>query len=116
MRDKSIIFPELLQRADMTVVSYEKCFRTGGADTFERYLSPGENFCAGYKNGTTTCGGDSGGGLAIEVNGRWFLRGIVSFGAAYADRSCDHNYVIFLDVAMYVQWIMDNIKKSTIAS
>jgi secreted trypsin-like serine protease len=71
---------DTLQRADLPILPYEKCFQTGNDATFWNRLIPGENFCAGYKNGTSTCQGDSGGGIAFKVNGRWFLRGIVSFG------------------------------------
>lgn len=102
--------PDELQQADMPVLSHKTCFQTGNStsETFERHLIPGENFCAGYKNGTTTCVGDSGGGFAMEINGRWFLRGITSFGIADKQLRCEHNYVVFLDIVKYLKWIMEN--------
>ena len=42
-----------------------------------------KQFCAGiksYENIRDACSGDSGGPLAVEEDGRWFLAGIVSFG------------------------------------
>lgn len=107
-----------VQRADLPIVPYEKCFQTGNDATFWKNLFPGENFCAGYKNAmTSTCQGDSGGGIAFKVNGRWFLRGIVSFGPVrYGSQFCDpNNYSVFLDVAYYLEWIEKSIeaKRST---
>jgi secreted trypsin-like serine protease len=106
------ILPSELQQADLPVLSYEKCFQTGNSLTFSSNLIPGENFCAGYKNGTTTCKGDSGGSFSIRVDGRWFLRGITSFGAmkSKSKNYCDDNYSVFLDVTKYIPWIMQNIE------
>lgn len=80
--------------------------------------TPGENFCAGYTNGTSTCQGDSGGGIAIKVNGRWFLRGIVSFGVTRKGYVfCNPNtYSVFLDVAHYLEWIENNIEATRVVS
>ena len=109
---------DTLQRADLPIVPYEKCFQTGNDATFWNRLIPGENFCAGYKNGTSTCQGDSGGGIAFKVNGRWFLRGIVSFGPVIKGTGfCDpNNYSIFLDVTHYLEWIEKSIESTELHS
>jgi secreted trypsin-like serine protease len=109
---------DTLQRADLPIVPYEKCFQTGNDATFWNRLIPGENFCAGYKNGTSTCQGDSGGGIAFQFNGRWFLRGIVSFGPVRKGTEfCDpNNYSIFLDVAHYLEWIEKSIEQTKVYS
>lgn len=88
----------------MPVVSQEDCLRSD-----ERFiqLTSNRTFCAGYRNGSGLCTGDSGGGFVMRHNGRWTLRGIVS--AALVDpttRSCDvNNYMVFSDVVRYKRWI-----------
>ena len=67
-------------------------------------------------SGTTTCNGDSGGSLSVEKDGRWFIRGMVSFGVPKKvkfegeERSLCHpnQYSLFADVASYVDWIVEN--------
>ncbi|KAK5638711.1 hypothetical protein RI129_013006 [Pyrocoelia pectoralis] len=88
----------------MPVVSQEDCLR---ADERFIQLTSNRTFCAGYRNGSGLCTGDSGGGFVMRHNGRWTLRGIVS--AALVDpstRSCDvNNYMVFSDVVRYKRWI-----------
>ncbi|KAL5273817.1 hypothetical protein ACFFRR_000523 [Megaselia abdita] len=66
-------------------------------------------FCAGNRNGEGPCKGDSGGGLAIHRNEKWFLRGTVSAALGLKDGShpqCDlTNYVVYSDVAKFIPWI-----------
>jgi secreted trypsin-like serine protease len=109
-KNNTVIMPNELQRADMPVLSYKKCIQTGNSNTFRNYLVPGENFCAGYQNGTTACRGDSGSGFAINVDGRWFVRGVLSFGVADSYR-CFSNYNVFLDIVKYIPWIMENMQR-----
>ncbi|KAK5638706.1 hypothetical protein RI129_013001 [Pyrocoelia pectoralis] len=88
----------------MPVVSQEDCLRSD-----ERFikLTSNRTFCAGARNGSGVCTGDSGGGFIMKQKGRWTLRGIVS--AALVDsttRSCDlNNYMVFADIAKYKLWI-----------
>jgi len=105
----------VLKRADFEIVSHEKCFQTSNEPAFWKYLIPGETFCAGSKNGTAACKGDSGGSLAVKIKDRWFLRGIVSLGGhAKQDDlfvGCNANqYTIFVDVANYLPWIFSSLK------
>ena len=64
--------------------------------------------------GTGVCMGDTGGSLTLEQNGIYYIRGITSGAAANLDEvtgqfTCDSmQYVIFTDVAKYIQWIKDN--------
>ncbi|XP_065335742.1 uncharacterized protein LOC135936734 isoform X2 [Cloeon dipterum] len=104
-----------LQEARLPIRGHRECYLS---DTryFGKYLRPGDNFCAGYTNGTTVCNGDSGGSLSVQKDGRWFIRGIVSFTKAKKvmfegeERSlCDPNhYSLFTDVATYNGWIRMN--------
>lgn len=64
--------------------------------------------------GTSTCNGDSGGGMYFEDdNGIYHLRGIVSIAKSRSgvDNFCNPNeYVVFTDAAKYRNWIQDKIK------
>ncbi|CAB3379106.1 Hypothetical predicted protein [Cloeon dipterum] len=103
-----------LQEVRLPIRGHKECYLSK-RNFFGKYLRPGDNFCAGFMNGTTVCNGDSGGSLSVEKNGRWFIRGIVSFGMAKnvmfegEERSFCHpnHYSLFADVASYVDWIVE---------
>ncbi|KAJ8712869.1 hypothetical protein PYW08_008173 [Mythimna loreyi] len=62
--------------------------------------------CAGYRNGTGPCSGDSGGGLYLLERGKWTLRGLVSLSLQNTWLTCDLNeYVVFTDTAQFLPWI-----------
>uniref|UniRef100_A0A336LU43 CSON004787 protein n=1 Tax=Culicoides sonorensis TaxID=179676 RepID=A0A336LU43_CULSO len=100
---------EILNAGTMPVVSFIDCLESD-RDFFGPFLSD-FNYCAGYRNGTSVCNGDSGGGMFFQENGLWTLRGLVSFSSVREDRDvCNpKNYVIFTDVAKYLDWIEKNI-------
>lgn len=67
--------------------------------------------------GTSACNGDSGGGMYFPLKGSdgvdtWHLRGIVSVSVpAENGVTCDpYNYVVFTDVARYLNWIEQHLK------
>uniref|UniRef100_U5EDK9 Putative trypsin n=1 Tax=Corethrella appendiculata TaxID=1370023 RepID=U5EDK9_9DIPT len=77
------------------------------------------NYCAGFRNGTGVCNGDSGSGMFFKVSGRWYLRGIVSQAIIDGNTlKCDLNeYVIFTDVTKYRSWIgLTSVIKSSVKS
>ncbi|XP_037049414.1 serine protease gd-like [Bradysia coprophila] len=92
------------KKITIPIVSEAECLRS--SDTY-RYITSQRTFCAGDRDGTGPCNGDSGSGLAFKINGKWMLRGIVS--AALADpisSTCNlGEYVVFTDVAKFVGWI-----------
>ncbi|CAH1275702.1 unnamed protein product [Diabrotica balteata] len=101
---------DLLMQAQMPVIDTLKCIRA--YPEFYSIFTDTTNFCAGYGNGTSVCTGDSGGGLAFPKTGSnvWQLRGIVSNTVA-KQGTCDPNYyVIFTDVAQYLEWIAKKLK------
>ncbi|XP_065334618.1 uncharacterized protein LOC135935916 [Cloeon dipterum] len=107
--------PDKLQEARLPIRDHKECYLSK-RKFFEKYLVPGDNFCAGYMNGTTTCNGDSGGSLSVEKDGRWFIRGIVSFGKSKKVKFegkerllCDPNeYSLFADITSYMDWIVES--------
>ncbi|XP_066251877.1 phenoloxidase-activating factor 1-like isoform X2 [Euwallacea similis] len=104
-----------LMKAEMPIISTSNCLFSN-RDFFSIFLSD-KNFCAGFKNGTSVCNGDSGGGMVVPVRGTrgensiWQLRGVVSIGVARQTQAiCDtKQYSIFTDVAKYVPWIKQTI-------
>uniref|UniRef100_A0A182MXV7 Peptidase S1 domain-containing protein n=1 Tax=Anopheles dirus TaxID=7168 RepID=A0A182MXV7_9DIPT len=67
-----------------------------------------EMFCGMGLSGTNPCNGDSGGGVFFEISGKWFMRGLVSFTPARANRTdlCDgKKSTVYTDVAKYLKWI-----------
>lgn len=68
--------------------------------------------CAGYAtegNVISGCQGDSGGPFVCEENGRFVLRGAVSWGHPKCE--AHSSYTVFARVSSYVDWI--NHKMST---
>uniref|UniRef100_A0A8D8RKK6 Serine protease gd n=1 Tax=Cacopsylla melanoneura TaxID=428564 RepID=A0A8D8RKK6_9HEMI len=96
---------EELKMAHMPVVSNEQCLRSY-PNFFSQFTSDG-TYCAGFRNGTSVCNGDSGGGMVFKIGEAWYLRGIVSITVARDGlRICDtKHYVVFTDVAKYLNWI-----------
>uniref|UniRef100_A0A182QDN4 Carboxylic ester hydrolase n=1 Tax=Anopheles farauti TaxID=69004 RepID=A0A182QDN4_9DIPT len=47
--------------------------------------------CGKAQRGVSACFGDGGGGMFMQLDGRWFVRGIISFtpGQDYANRLCE---------------------------
>ncbi|XP_023937084.2 trypsin-1 isoform X2 [Bicyclus anynana] len=112
-----------LKSAVMPLVTEITCIRFD--PIFYSNVLNGKRFCAGTQNGTAACNGDSGGAFAIFVqddpntnykgidyiDGAWYVRGIVSVSLARHDASiCNPDaYTIFTDVALYRDWILDNM-------
>ncbi|XP_037031091.1 limulus clotting factor C-like isoform X2 [Bradysia coprophila] len=98
-----------LRQAVIPVVDLATCLESD-RNFFGNFLSD-STFCAGNRNGTNACNGDSGGGLTFAENGAYRIRGIVSLTQARSEshaRLCKTDqYVVFTDVAKYVKWIRD---------
>lgn len=93
------------KRVEVPIVSDQKCLRSH--DGFGKITSD-RTFCAGWRNGSEgPCAGDSGSGLMLNQDGKWFLRGLVSVSLKDSTTgSCDlHEFVVFTDVASFVSWI-----------
>lgn len=104
---------ETLMQTKMPVVSYHTCV-TSFPEFFSRFASPFA-YCAGFRNGSSVCNGDSGGGMVFPretPKGQvWQLRGLVSISVALQNQfKCDtSHYVIFTDSAKYLDWIKEVI-------
>ncbi|CAH0758409.1 unnamed protein product [Diatraea saccharalis] len=107
--DDTGVATEELSLVEMPVVDTETCIRSY-SEFFVRFTSE-YTYCAGYKNGTSVCNGDSGGGMVFRIGDAWYLRGIVSLSVARQNEyRCDpSHYVVFTDVAKFLPWIRQNI-------
>ncbi|CAH2052398.1 unnamed protein product, partial [Iphiclides podalirius] len=87
----------------MPIVSTDDC-RASTPDLYK--LTSDRTLCAGNRDGTGPCSGDSGGGLYVIDDGRWKLRGIVSLALSSksAEKRCNlDEYVVFTDAAKYTR-------------
>lgn len=66
--------------------------------------------------GTSVCGGDSGGSMTFKEDDVYYIRGIVSQSPSKINHitqqlECDtREYAIYTDVAVYLQWIEENME------
>ncbi|XP_017770035.1 PREDICTED: coagulation factor X-like isoform X2 [Nicrophorus vespilloides] len=112
---------EELTQANMPVVSKETCIYSF-PEFFSRFTTK-KTYCAGFRNdyvtGTSVCNGDSGGGMIFPKSTStpskkmWQLRGLVSISVALQNQfRCDSShYVVFTDVAKYLDWIKATMLK-----
>ncbi|XP_011630885.1 serine protease gd-like [Pogonomyrmex barbatus] len=106
-------YTEEPRMAMVPIVSLEDCLLS---DPRFIYLISNRTFCAGLQDNSGPCNGDSGSGLVLfdPVTRRYQLRGIVS--RSVYDRSepvCDlTKYIVFVDVARYSSWILQQISQT----
>lgn len=82
--------------------SNEDCFFKNSR--FAEISSP-NTFCAGKEGESGPCSGDSGGGLFLLHQNRWYLKGIVS-SSFISNGRCDVSQdAVFTNVPKYLTWI-----------
>ncbi|XP_059044843.1 chymotrypsin-like elastase family member 2A [Achroia grisella] len=107
-----VVLPKILEN---------HCIKSNTA--FFGLLLNNRKFCAGYRNGTSACNGDSGGAYQVFVpdvtgdssanaTGSWHVRGIVSLAMSRPNEPiCDNRqYSLFTDVSAFVGWIKTYVK------
>ncbi|KAJ8921254.1 hypothetical protein NQ315_013726 [Exocentrus adspersus] len=97
------------RQTSLPIVSQEQCLRS--SYQFQ-YITSNRTFCAGFRNGSGPCNGDSGSGFLVKDGDRWMLRGIVSMSISESNtRTCDlKNYVVFTDASKYLDWLLSFVK------
>lgn len=89
---------QFLRWVQAPVASNEKCEKVFGKANVRD-----TNLCLDTTGGRSSCQGDSGGALTVEVNGRKIVAGVVSYGAAV---SCTQGYpAVYTRVTSYLDWI-----------
>ncbi|KOC62369.1 Serine protease gd [Habropoda laboriosa] len=94
------------------IVSQEDCL---WSNTNFVSLTSNRTFCAGLKDETGPCNGDSGSGFVIHDSktNRYYLRGVVSRSLLGVNMSCDlSQYVVYVDVAKHMDWIKQQISSA----
>lgn len=72
-------------------------------------ISSTTTFCAGQRNGSGVCHGDSGNGLFVEFEDNYYLKGIVS-SSLTKDGSCDvSRNAVYTNVPQLIDWIENKI-------
>jgi secreted trypsin-like serine protease len=95
--------------ANIEVVDFDTCVRSHNGLI---QITSKRTFCAGNRQtGTGACNGDSGGGLVVENNGKWYLRGIVSASLLDGDLCDTKNYAVYTDVTKFNGWIQGFVQQ-----
>jgi len=92
-------FPDILQKAEVQVVSDEQCRGQYGGNTIEDNM-----ICAG-RPGMDSCSGDSGGPLSATDRGFRYLAGLTSFGFGCARPGYPG---VYTEVSHHTDFINDN--------
>ncbi|RZC33843.1 Trypsin domain containing protein, partial [Asbolus verrucosus] len=79
---------EELRELRVPLITYDQCSQNLPED-YEIFLTY-DKFCAGYLDkGVGICKGDTGSGLVLKHNDRYYITGIVSLGAGTPTGGCD---------------------------
>ncbi|XP_069840786.1 serine protease 33-like [Dendropsophus ebraccatus] len=103
----SLPSPQTLQQVMVPLISNSDCeamYHIGSSESASKQIIPSDEICAGYQAGKQdSCQGDSGGPLVCNVNGVWYLAGVVSWGdgCAKSNRPGAYTYVPY-----YYNWIV----------
>uniref|UniRef100_A0A182NV06 Peptidase S1 domain-containing protein n=1 Tax=Anopheles dirus TaxID=7168 RepID=A0A182NV06_9DIPT len=99
-----------LKKALIRIVDPLKCIESDRGAFGPAFTS--DMICGNEQHGVRTCNGDNGGGMYFEINGKWFVRGLVAFTPGRDSNSllCDGMKTkAFTDVSKYVGWIQEYI-------
>lgn len=95
---------DIPNKIQIPIVTNDICLRSN--DNYGLITSD-RTFCAGKRDGSGPCVGDSGGPFLILYNGQWFLKGIISVSLTdLSTGTCDANmYAVYTDIAKFSEWI-----------
>lgn len=101
------------RQVNMPIVDQVDCVKSSSPIVNKALLEiiSHNTFCAGTRNGTGPCNGDSGSAFLLRKNGVFYLRGIVSTALSDAtSRLCNLNeYIVFTDASKYLDWIRNTM-------
>lgn len=99
----------ILQKADLNFVDFSTCLKSDTVLFSVLLAADHSNYCAGNRNATNACYGDSGGGMFTNKDGTWYITGITSAGVRSTtsiNKRCDpRQYVVFANVTDLSDWI-----------
>ncbi|XP_069507941.1 serine protease 33-like [Ambystoma mexicanum] len=98
-----------LQEVVVPIIDHQTCdqlYHIGSWISTNTPIILSDMICAGYQEGgKDSCQGDSGGPLVCNIDGAWFLAGVVSWGDLCAQRNRPGVYTL---VSAYGSWILQN--------
>lgn len=101
---------QVLKQAKLPLVSRDICKRSYKYIRSIGYFVTKHMRCAGYKRGgVDACVGDSGGPLVCRKSRKWYLMGVVSWGAGCGEAG---RYGVYADVLKLKRWIQRVIQDS----
>ncbi|KAH8278706.1 hypothetical protein KR018_007539 [Drosophila ironensis] len=93
-----------LKMTDTDIITQQECRGNLSADNVRFVTS--RTICASNSKASGPCNGDSGGGLMLQEQDVWMLRGVVSAGQRLSNR-CDLTQpVIYTDLAKHIEWLL----------
>lgn len=95
--------PNVLQEIALPIIDFQVCktaMALQGVNIVDGMV------CAGGEAGKDSCQGDSGGPMSVDVNGKHYLAGAVSFGIGCAQGGL---YGVYAQVSYYLNWIESTI-------
>ena len=102
---KSKIHENIPKQIKTPIHANEDCFLE---DKNFLEISSKRTFCAGNRNWTGPCNGDSGGGLFVRVGNTFYLKGIVSASLTNSLGECDvTNFAVYTSVDKFIDWIKE---------
>ena len=109
----SNIYPlnqQILKEAKLPLVSRDTCRKSLEDLRLFGYCVTKRMRCAGYaRGGVDACRGDSGGPLVCHKNRKWYLMGVVSWGAGCGLMG---RYGVYADVLRLKRWIQETKQDS----
>lgn len=99
--DDSKLHENIPKVLEMPIHDDADCYRE--FSSLAKYAT-NRTLCAG-NNGTSVCVGDSGGGLYVQHNGLYYVRGIISASIRELFGCNPNTYSLFTDVPKFNDWI-----------
>lgn len=96
------IHENITRELDVSIIENEDCFFKNSRFA---EISSRNTFCAGKDGNAGVCNGDSGGGLFILHQSRWFLKGIISASFLSLGRCDTSQFAVFTNVPKFLAWI-----------
>lgn len=95
----------------MPARTFDECKENTG-DSFNKFLNPEFNFCAGHADGKSISLGDSGGALVYQRSDKFYARGIASLSVGDSGIIDSTKFSLFTDIQSHYKWITDNMDES----
>nr|CAL85490.1 CG9649 protein [Drosophila simulans] len=97
----------LAKMTDTDIITQWEC-RGNLSEENAKFITS-HTICASNAQASGPCSGDSGGGLMLQEQDIWMLRGVVSAGQRMTNRCNLTLPVIYTDVAKHIEWLVSSM-------